>query len=133
MQGKKLADIIHKHLLKGAKLTDRKVQTAKFYVLAKTKMPSVLVELGFMDNPVEAKLLLSDSYRSECAEELVSGICEFYGVGQMNNDDFDKAIKLLGSIIPIGYDYWSKKKGIDPYFEELMIKNCSLCRKGELK
>lgn len=79
--GKRIGGIIHKHLLQGTKLTDRGVKDGShLYVIKNTNMPAVLVECGFMDNLVEAKLLRTDAYRKECAVEIAKGICEAYGV-----------------------------------------------------
>lgn len=47
-------------------------------VLNWSRMPAALVECGFMDNPKEAKLLLSDSYRKLCAQALAKGLCKAY-------------------------------------------------------
>lgn len=80
INGEKAAKIIHRHLIGGTKLPDRGVKTANFHVLRETKMPAVLVECGFMTNLDDARLLLSDAYRAECAEELARGICEYFGV-----------------------------------------------------
>lgn len=80
INGKKAAEIIHRHLIGGTRLPDRGVKTANFHVLRETKMPAVLVECAFMTNLDDARLLLSDAYRSECAEELARGICEYFGV-----------------------------------------------------
>lgn len=74
------AEIIHKHLLEGTKLPDRGVKSADFHVLRETTMPAVLVECGFMDNLEEAKLLVTEAYRAECALEIAKGICEYFGV-----------------------------------------------------
>lgn len=75
------AKIIHKQLLQGTPLRDRGVKDGShLYVLKNTTMPAVLVECAFMDNLGEAKLLLLDSYRRECATELAKGVCEYFGV-----------------------------------------------------
>lgn len=78
--GKKLATIVQKHLSGGTKQSNRGVKTADFYELRATNMVAILVEAGFMDNLREAKLLLSDAFREECAIEVTKGICEYYGV-----------------------------------------------------
>ncbi|WP_162463132.1 ATP-binding protein [Paenibacillus psychroresistens] len=79
-ESKKAADIIHSFLIQGTTLADRRVQSADFHVLRETKMAAVLVECGFMDNLAEAKLLLTDAYRSECAIEIARGACNYLGV-----------------------------------------------------
>ncbi len=79
--GIKLANAVYKHLLQGTKQVGRGVkQSTYFYVLRATKMPSILIECAFMDNPREAKLLLSDAFREECAIEIAKGICEYFGM-----------------------------------------------------
>lgn len=54
----KVGKIIHKHLMKGTDMVDRGVKDGSWlYVIKHTKMPSVLVECGFMDNPVRLNFL----------------------------------------------------------------------------
>lgn len=50
---------------------------ADFYVLRKTKAPAVLVELGFLSNPVDEALLLSDDLQARMAEGIVLGTCRW--------------------------------------------------------
>jgi N-acetylmuramoyl-L-alanine amidase len=40
-------------------------------------MPSVLVEVSFISNPLEEKLLSKDGYRSELAQSIASGINKY--------------------------------------------------------
>lgn len=80
VNGKRLATLVHKHLIKGTKQKDRGVKTANFHVLRETNMVSILVEAGFMDNLYEAKLLLSDPFREEVAIEIAKGICDYFKV-----------------------------------------------------
>lgn len=80
VEGKKLATLVHKHLIQGTKQKDRGVKSADFHVLRETNMVAILVEAGFMDNLYEAKLLLSDSFREEVAIEIAKGICEYFNV-----------------------------------------------------
>lgn len=67
-----------------AKLADRVAQTAKandrgdkqsrFFVLRNTLIPAVLVEIGFVTNPKEGRLLKTGDYRQRIAEGLANGI-----------------------------------------------------------
>jgi N-acetylmuramoyl-L-alanine amidase len=52
----------------------RKLLQAPFYVVSKTKVPSILIELGFLSHPHEATLLRSESHQQKLAEELYQGI-----------------------------------------------------------
>lgn len=75
----KLAHHIQKSLVSaldsGYKNTvDLGVKQALFYVLFGAKMPSVLVEVSFISNPEEEKLLSKDSYRMQIAESVAEGL-----------------------------------------------------------
>lgn len=78
-EGKKLAQDVQEHLIKGTPLFNRGLKTDNLHVTREAKMPAILIEGGFMDNPDEAKLLMSDSYREECAEEIARGLCQYFG------------------------------------------------------
>lgn len=83
--GKRLADLVHKHLLEGTKMNNRGVQSDfvlydnGLAVLRETNMPATLVECGFMDNQKDAILMKSNTYRKECAIEICKGICDYFG------------------------------------------------------
>jgi N-acetylmuramoyl-L-alanine amidase len=77
----KVATAIHNRLKAGTVQKNRGVLTADFFVLRETKkIPAVLVECAFMDNLREAKLLMSDSFRQECADQICQGICDYFKV-----------------------------------------------------
>lgn len=50
------------------------IRQAPFYVISKTNIPSVLVELGFISNPKESEHLLSPAYQKEVAHRLYQGL-----------------------------------------------------------
>lgn len=58
-------------------LTDHGVREAPFYVLMGAKMPSVLVELGYLTNKAEASRLRSDTYLHALARGIVDGILAY--------------------------------------------------------
>lgn len=63
---------------------NRGVKQALFYVLVGAKMPSALVEVGFISNPEEERLLLEESYKERVANSIVSGINKYFasvGIG----------------------------------------------------
>ncbi len=58
---------------------DRGVKQANFYVMRGTmgSMPSVLVEMGFVTNPSEAKRMKSSRYKKEMAKAIYDGLIQF--------------------------------------------------------
>jgi N-acetylmuramoyl-L-alanine amidase len=60
-----------------SKARDRGVKKAPFVVLIGAQMPSILVELGFISNPLEEKLMKRDDYRQDLAEGLFQGISKY--------------------------------------------------------
>ena len=79
-EGERLARAVHAQLIKGSKQKDRGVKEGNFQVIRETKMPAILIEAAFMTNPEEAKLLKSDKYREEVADEIYRGICDYFKV-----------------------------------------------------
>jgi N-acetylmuramoyl-L-alanine amidase len=58
-------------------ILDLGVKQALFYVLFGARMPSVLVEVSFISNPEEEKLLSKDSYRKQIAEAIAEGLNKY--------------------------------------------------------
>ena len=61
------------------KLTNKGTREAPFYVLMGAKMPSVLVELGYITNRTESKRLKSDAYLDYLARGIVEGVLAYKG------------------------------------------------------
>jgi len=61
------------------KLNNKGTREAPFYVLMGAKMPSVLVELGYLTNYTEAKRLKSDAYLEYMARGIVDGVLAYKG------------------------------------------------------
>lgn len=53
------------------------VKGAPFYVLVGTKMPSILVEVSYISNPQEEKLLRDDRYLDEIIEGISKGLLDY--------------------------------------------------------
>lgn len=79
-QGEKLARAVHAKLLQATGLADRGVKTANFYVLRATKMPAALVELAFINNPDEEKLLKQSEFQARAGRAIAEGVAEILGV-----------------------------------------------------
>jgi N-acetylmuramoyl-L-alanine amidase len=55
----------------------RPVRQAPFYVVSEVAVPSVLVELGFVSNPVEGTRLLDPAHQDRMAKSLYDGLVEY--------------------------------------------------------
>jgi N-acetylmuramoyl-L-alanine amidase len=58
-------------------IIDLGVKNAWFFVLIGAEMPSILVEVSFVSNPLEARLLRKGSYRTNLAESIADGIDKY--------------------------------------------------------
>ncbi|WP_337102312.1 N-acetylmuramoyl-L-alanine amidase [Paenibacillus sp. YIM B09110] len=76
----KMAAAVQKRLIAQTARKDRGVKREDFYVIAKTKMPAILVEAGFMTNAEEASLLKTGAYRKKCAAAIVEGLAEVFAL-----------------------------------------------------
>jgi len=56
---------------------NRGLKEQEFFVVRNAKMPSVLIELGFVTNPEEAKRLNTPSYLQKCAQGIYNGLTAF--------------------------------------------------------
>jgi N-acetylmuramoyl-L-alanine amidase len=63
----------------GSALPYRGIKSAEWFVVRNARMPSVLVELGFVSNPVDARLLLSQRGLKKIADSIYKGIVDFIG------------------------------------------------------
>jgi N-acetylmuramoyl-L-alanine amidase len=58
-------------------LRDRGVKQAPFAVLTGATMPAVLVEVGFLSNPGEARMLRDPDHQQKIAEAVAEGVADF--------------------------------------------------------
>lgn len=74
-----LSDIIAEKVLKisGVHRRNPPVKSALFYVLRGALMPSVLIEIGFLTNPDDAKLITSSSFKSKFTTALSDSVAEY--------------------------------------------------------
>lgn len=61
----------------GAQSPSRGIRPAQWFVVRNTKMPAVLVEVGFLTHAEEAKLLADSAYLLKLAQGLYTGITSF--------------------------------------------------------
>ncbi|MDR1092141.1 MAG: N-acetylmuramoyl-L-alanine amidase [Prevotella sp.] len=72
-QSLQLANFVQNDFKTVAKRPDRGVRQAGFLVLRKTSMPSILIELGFINNQSEASFLSAKSGQQSMASAIYSG------------------------------------------------------------
>ena len=77
VESSELAGRIQEMTVTCARVKDRGVRQANFYVLRNNFMPAVLVECGFLSNKSEEKLLRQTDHRERLAEGICRGITEF--------------------------------------------------------
>ena len=75
--GQRLAQSVHKNLIRDTGARDRGVKTANFYVIKYTDMPAILVEVGFVTGSDDAARLSSTSGRAKTAQAIAKGILEY--------------------------------------------------------
>ncbi|TDB39802.1 MAG: PASTA domain-containing protein [Actinobacteria bacterium] len=74
----KAARVVHKELLLTTGAVDRGIVERKDIAgFNWSKVPALIVECGFMSNPVEDKLLASEAYQAKLAEGMTAGIMTY--------------------------------------------------------
>jgi len=87
-----LASKVQDNFTNGLKRKNRSVKQAPFWVLHKTAMPSILIELGFVSYQPEGEYLNSESGQNEMAQAIAKSIMsykkEYFTAG--GNINYDK-------------------------------------------
>ncbi len=73
----RLAHAIQEQLIFATQAKDRGVKHAPFVVLIGTRVPAVLIEVGFMSNPTEGRKLTTEDYQRQLAQAIVKGIEQY--------------------------------------------------------
>jgi N-acetylmuramoyl-L-alanine amidase len=76
-QSAALAQTIESSLRERVPMSPRAIQQAPFRVLVGANMPAVLVEMGFISNPDQARQLASDAFQNTLVQAFVEGIVAF--------------------------------------------------------
>ncbi|GAB6181839.1 hypothetical protein JCM14036_31580 [Desulfotomaculum defluvii] len=77
---KTLANLVQSAILVRTNQVNRKVKEAGFYVIKYTKMPSVLVETGFISNQQEDSFLFDANNQMLIAEAIADAVVQFKGL-----------------------------------------------------
>ena len=74
---KRLAEHVQQKLVQVTGAADRGVKHARFVVLIGAKVPSILIETGFVSNPTEGKKLATSAYQHKIATAIADGVDKF--------------------------------------------------------
>ncbi|MCW5316975.1 AMIN domain-containing protein [Nostoc sp. KVJ3] len=76
--GLELARVVRSSILQSiGTLKDRGVRRARFYVLRKSSMPSILVETGYMTGREDMARLRTSAYQNQMAEAIARGVLQY--------------------------------------------------------
>ena len=81
VKGEQLARLLNEELERLGGLGNRGVKAARFYVMTHSKCPASLIELGFITNPREEKLLASEDYQQKLAQAITNAVNRYFNQG----------------------------------------------------
>lgn len=79
-QGEKLAKLIIEELSKSLGLKNRGVRTAEFYLLREVKASAVMIQLLYISNPQDEKLLQDQSFREAASKAIFTAIRTYFEI-----------------------------------------------------
>ena len=92
-----LAANIHRNVVAVAPTENRGIRRRGYFVLRRTTIPSVLVELGFLTNSYEGRQALNSTYRQKLAEAVARGI---QGQRAPYAKPLNRASAVSGDVLP---------------------------------
>nr|WP_228024570.1 N-acetylmuramoyl-L-alanine amidase [cf. Phormidesmis sp. LEGE 11477] len=72
--GQRLANTVHASVLAEMGMRDRRVRSARFYVIRRTSMPAILIETGFVTGVEDAPNLADPAWRERMSVAIARGI-----------------------------------------------------------
>lgn len=122
---KELYESLIKHTgLKGNRATP--LASANLYECKATKMPAVLLELGFMDSKSDVPVILSEKYADDCANAIVEVIVKRAGLTK-------KATDTKKSVYRVQIGAFTLRQNAERLVAELKGKGYSAVIKEEVK
>ncbi|MFZ5597051.1 MAG: N-acetylmuramoyl-L-alanine amidase [Bacillota bacterium] len=76
-EGKKLSRSIQSELIRVLGNTNRAPKEIDYFI-RRSRVPAVIVEIGFLSNPSEEKLLLDSAYQSKVSFAIYSGLVKYF-------------------------------------------------------
>ncbi|WP_144472010.1 cell wall-binding repeat-containing protein [Bacillus safensis] len=74
----KLAQKVQPRMVSALGTRDRGVKTAGFYVIKYSRMPSILLETGFVTSPIDASILKSSAAKDRLASGIATGVSNYF-------------------------------------------------------
>lgn len=78
-QSRRLARALHPRLVRAVKGRDGGIRNRSFQVIRETSMPSVLLEIAYINNTLDEQLLADTSFHGRLAENLAQGVLDYFG------------------------------------------------------
>jgi N-acetylmuramoyl-L-alanine amidase len=76
-RGYRLAALIHPRVIQAISSIDRGIRHRGYFVLRRNRLPAVLVECGFLTNPMEAARLSDSRFRDRLAKAMAAAILRY--------------------------------------------------------
>lgn len=73
-----LAKTVHASMLNNVQANNRGLFKSKFYVINHTTAPAILLEIGFMSNPIERVQLITEIRKQATAKAIAEGIDDYF-------------------------------------------------------
>ncbi len=108
--GQRLGALVQEEMVSATGAPDRGDKTSNFYVIRWANMPAILIEAGFLSNPLEASHLASPLYRWRLARAIADGVDRFFAEDPFQSvyprlqgaDRYETAVKASRAAWPNG-------------------------------
>lgn len=109
-----LATKVQSELIRLTSRADRGIKVSNFHVLRETKAPAILIELPFISNLAEEKLLVDEQFKNDLAESIVRGVLSQLNINYKDKNESApkwqiQALKEICSKNNLDINYWLPK------------------------
>lgn len=75
----RLADAVHNVVISRVNLPNRGVRGSNLHMVREPNMPAIIIELGFLDNPIDRSIITTTSFQQTSARAMKDGIDRYFG------------------------------------------------------
>ncbi|MFC0525291.1 cell wall-binding repeat-containing protein [Pontibacillus salicampi] len=103
-ESRRLAHTIHNQIINNVPISEgpNGIKANDLFVTRNAHMPAALLELGYMSNPDEERLIKTDKYQNKASEEIANAVDQYFDVYEVYDHE-DNRLKI----------YESKNKALD--------------------